>query len=77
VYLSDFKFEPADIEVSVGTRVVWVNNDPTTHTVNSDTKQFNMSLPEGEVASYVFNKTGRYAYHCAIHTSMRGSVTVR
>lgn len=78
VQISGFKFSPADIEVSAGTKVTWVNNDPIRHTVTFDSGEFDTgSFPHGDNRSYTFTKTGNYTYHCAIHASMTGSVTVK
>jgi plastocyanin len=78
VQLIGFKFDPADIEVSAGTKVTWVNNDPARHTVTFDNGEFDTGdFPHGDSRSYVFNKAGNYTYHCTVHPSMKGSVTVR
>lgn len=44
-----------------------------------DTEPSTMSSPllaDGESYSFVFNETGEVAYHCASHTSKKGSVMV-
>ena len=78
VQISGFRFDPADIEVSVGTKVIWVNNDPAMHTVTFDNGVFDTGqFPHGDSRSYIFNKTENYTYHCAVHPSMKGSVAVK
>jgi plastocyanin len=48
------------------------------HTVVSDDGKFNIgNLQHGDSGSMVFNQVGTYAYHCSIHPSMKGSVTVK
>ncbi|NYZ75786.1 cupredoxin family copper-binding protein [Candidatus Micrarchaeota archaeon] len=77
VAISGFKFSPADIQVSAGTNVTWTNEDSVMHTVTFDNGMFNSpSMQHGDHVSYVFNTPGVYTYHCSIHTSMSGSVTV-
>ena len=78
VQINGFKFSPSEVEVTAGTKVVWVNNDPVSHTVTLDNGEFDTgSFPHGDNRSYIFTKAGVYAYHCAIHPSMNGTVTVR
>ncbi len=78
VTISGFAFSPATLNVAVGTKVTWTNKDSTTHTVSSDTNAFESgSLASGASYSYTFNTAGTYAYHCSIHTYMKGTVVVK
>jgi plastocyanin len=55
------------------------NNDGVTHTFTSVSgpAAFNSGqLGKGASASVTFTKAGGYSYHCSIHTSMTGSITV-
>ncbi len=77
VQISGFKFVPSDVQVSAGTKVTWVNQDPVMHTITFDNGAFDTGgFPHGDSRSYTFNTTGKYTYHCSIHTSMTGNVTV-
>jgi len=77
VAIRGMAFQPANIEVQVGTTVTWTNHDGTTHTVTSDTAAFNSgSLADGASFSFTFAQTGTFPYHCSIHPGMRGSVLV-
>lgn len=77
VHISGFKFDPADINVSVGTKVIWVNDDSVMHTVTGDNGEFDLgNFQHGDNKSYTFTKAGNYSYHCNIHPSMEGHVTV-
>jgi plastocyanin len=77
IQITGFKFAPADVEVSVGTTVTWVNNDPVSHTVTFDNGEFDTgSFPHGDNRSYTFSSLGKYTYHCSIHPSMKGNITV-
>ena len=73
----DFEFEPADLSVSVGTTVTWLNEGPTEHTVTADDGSFD-STPIAVDASFsqTFDTAGTFAYHCTIHPEMIGTVTV-
>ena len=84
VTIQNFAFIPASMTVPKGTTVTWTNQDSTPHTVVNDAtstlalgKLFS-SNPLGQVQrfSFTFNDAGTYAYHCGIHPSMHGTVTV-
>ena len=78
VQISGFSFQPASITVDAGTVVTWVNKDSVSHSATSDTGAFDTgTFANGESRSFTFSTPGTYAYHCAIHTSMKGTVTVR
>jgi plastocyanin len=73
----DFEFEPADLSVSVGTTVTWENEGPTSHTVTADDGSFDSTpIVAGASFSHTFDTAGTFAYHCAIHPEMTGTVTV-
>jgi hypothetical protein len=77
VTIVDYQFIPATLTVPVGTKVIWTNNGPSIHTVTSDTGIFNSgNIPVGQKWNYTFNVAGSFPYHCAIHASMHGTITV-
>ncbi|VVB65379.1 Plastocyanin [Candidatus Gugararchaeum adminiculabundum] len=77
IEIKNFAFSPASIEVKAGTKVTWINQDSAAHTVAGDSGEFQLGpLAQGEKASQVFSKTGTFAYHCGIHPSMKGTITV-
>jgi plastocyanin len=75
--IADFAFAPNPVTVSSGGFATWTNNDSTTHTVTFDSGPDcgNVAGGGGSV-TVAFNVAGTYPYHCSIHTSMKGSVTV-
>ena len=76
VTVVDFGFNPDAIKVKVGTTVTWTNTG-VTHTVTADKGLFDSGMfKSGETFSFTFAKGGTLTYHCAIHSSMRGTVTV-
>ncbi len=78
VTIQNLAFSPAALTVAVGTTVTWTNNDATTHTVTSKTGLFDSGpLNKGGTFSYTFNSKGVFEYHCTIHPSMNGTVTVQ
>jgi len=52
------------------------NRDTSTHTVTSDTGAFDVSVAGRTTKSLPSLKSGTYAFHCAIHPSMRGTITI-
>ncbi|HVX58619.1 MAG TPA: cupredoxin family copper-binding protein [Candidatus Saccharimonadales bacterium] len=79
VTIQNFAFSPADITVKAGTKVTWINQDSTAHTVTETDSQVGPNsgdLAQGESYSFTFAKAGTYHYHCSIHSEMTGTVTV-
>ncbi|HSW98893.1 MAG TPA: cupredoxin family copper-binding protein [Candidatus Saccharimonadales bacterium] len=80
VSIQNFAFGPANITVKVGDTVTWTNKDSTAHTVTADTASSDApasgDVAPGSTYSFTFKRAGTYIYHCAIHPSMQGSVTV-
>lgn len=77
VTIKGFAFDPASISVTVGATVTWTNEDSTAHTVTFDSGGVDSGqLAAGATYSRTFDAPGTFAYHCAIHPSMTGTVTV-
>jgi plastocyanin/predicted lipoprotein with Yx(FWY)xxD motif len=77
VQIANFAFAPASLTVKVGATVTWTNADSTTHTVTADGGSFDSGhLASGATFKHTFAKAGTYTYHCAIHASMTGTITV-
>jgi plastocyanin len=77
VSISGFAFAEPTLEVAAGTRVSWVNDDPTEHTVTSEDGSFDSGpIAPGEGFAVRFAEPGDYPYVCAIHPDMRGTVAV-
>jgi len=76
VKIQGFAFNPADISVSQGDTVEWVNEDGAPHTVKFAGFESG-TLAQGEKFSHTFTEApGDYAYSCGIHPSMHGKVAV-
>jgi len=79
VSIVDFAFQPNTMNVQIGDTVIWTNNGGAPHTVTSDGGAGpldSLNLGTGDTYSHTFVAEGTYSYHCAIHTSMKGTVTV-
>jgi plastocyanin len=84
-------FVPKDARATLelSNKVVWTNNDITSHTVTSDdeyhdqingafasTEQLGTLINPGETFEFTFTKEGEYPYHCDPHPWMKGKVIV-
>ena len=77
VAIIDFAFQPASIPVAKGTTVTWTNTGGTAHTVTADDDSFDSgNLDVGKTYSTIANLAGTIAYHCTIHTQMKGTIVV-
>ena len=77
VTIQNFTFSPANVTVPLGSTVIWTNLDPAVHQVSSDTQAFlGNPMSQGTSYSWTFIHRGTFPYHCAIHPSMKGTVTV-
>ena len=70
-------YEPAHLDVLVGTTVTWKNDDALNHTVTADGDAFDSGyVPPGGTFTFTFAQQGRYPFHCTIHKFMKGEVDV-
>ena len=85
VAIQGFAFNPPAITVSVGDTVTWTNQDSVPHDVASDPHPTHTDLPglrsgtlnPGQSYSFTFDKAGTWSYHCHLHPTMKGAVTVQ
>ena len=78
VTISNFAFSPATITVKKSTTVTWTNSDSVPHqpVADSGTGPASQPLNNGQTYSFTYSSVGTFAYHCAIHPEMHGTVTV-
>lgn len=80
VNLENHAFVPDTLEITVGTKVTWINKDDDPHTVTSEGSNPLLDSPEfnkNETFSFVFTQPGEYPYYCVPHDYMRARVIVR
>jgi plastocyanin len=78
ISMKGLAFNPSALTISKGANVTWTNDDSTTHTVTSDTGAFESgNLSPSNSVTHQFNETGTFPYHCTIHPSMKGTITVQ
>jgi plastocyanin len=78
IEIRNFHFEPATLVVAPGTTVTWINRDAEIHAVTSTQGAFaSPGIDGNERFSFRFEKPGTYAYRCALHAQMTGTIVVR
>lgn len=77
VVIRDFAFEPAQMRVSAGESVTWVNCDRESHTSTADGGEWRSGLlSPGTSFSRTMDAAGTFPYHCDPHPFMQGTVVV-
>ena len=71
-------FSPANASVKVGQTVAWRNADAITHAIAQDQGGFSTTsiVPGATSAPVMISTAGNMPYHCSIHPSMTGALTV-
>ena len=78
VVLQNIAIQPANVTVAVGGTVTWVNQDSVTHNLTDDAGSWSSgALAPGKSFSQKFTTAGTFPYHCIIHPSMTGQITVK
>jgi plastocyanin len=75
--IADNVFNPASVTVAKGGTVTWTNGGSNPHTVTADDSSFDScNLQGGATFTMKFDTAGAFPFHCKIHSSMHGTVTV-
>ena len=76
-------YDPDLIQISIGTTVLWINDDSAMHTVTSGNSQegpngvFDSDLiAAGDSFEFTFSSQGTEDYYCIVHPWMTGAVEV-
>lgn len=79
------KFDPDNLDVAVGDKVIWRNFDSDNHSITAEYRpalpQENLDFDSGVILSggsfeHQFVKEGTYKYYCRLHPEVSGTVTV-
>jgi plastocyanin len=77
VSIDNFTFTPAEITITPGTSVRWVNHDDIPHTVVEANRMFkSKTLDTDDSFSMTFSTSGSFGYFCSLHPHMTGKVIV-
>ena len=79
VEIKEFKYEPVEVKVKVGTKVTFLNDDTAAHTATSKVSgAFDSgSIRRGQGKTVVLKKAGNYDYYCAFHPFMKANLQVQ
>jgi plastocyanin len=66
------------VSAAVGDVITWTNNDAVPHAVALDDGSCSMAgnIPGGGTRSLVFSVAGSFPFHCSVHPSMKGTITI-
>ncbi len=73
-------YDPSPANISVGTTVIWTNNDSTLHTAVSvdPSSEFDSGLlAKGKTFEHKFDTAGTFDYYCTLHPFMMGQIVVK
>lgn len=78
IVIENFAYHPASVTVTAGTKITFTDEDDVEHTATSNAEGVfeTGTLEQGKSASFTLSKPGTYAYHCAFHAFMHGTITV-
>jgi plastocyanin len=78
VSIKDFAFAPATITAKVGDVITFKNEDATAHTatVIDGGACTTPNIESGNADGLTFTAAGTYKFHCRIHQTMTGTITV-
>jgi len=75
VRIADFRFEPTQLTVTVGTVVAWTNADRAPHTATARDASFDSGrLDSDESFEMTFASPGTFTYLCTYHPWMEATV---
>lgn len=77
VVVEGMAFNPATLHVRRGDTVVWINKDLVPHTATAKDRAFDSGrVAAGAQWSYQAARSGSFAYDCAYHPTMTGTLVV-
>ena len=80
IEIKDFAFNPPDLVVPEGTRLVWTNADGVAHTVTGDEGPWSGmtsgEMPPGLDYTFDMGAPDSFTYFCSIHPQMTGTIEV-
>lgn len=76
VDIDHFAFHPPTLRIGKGGKVAFTNSSNTTHTATRGGSFDTGRIKPGKTKVVQFNQTGTFAYHCKIHSFMKGKIVV-
>lgn len=77
IRIVDNRFRPRSTTIDRGSVLTWRNRGSRTHTTTSDDGLWDSGpLSPGDTFRKRFRRRGTFTYHCMIHATMTGTITV-
>lgn len=77
VTISGFAFSPANLTITRGDNVTFVNQDSAPHTATAQNGAFDTGrLGNDDNATLTFESAGSFEYFCQFHPMMKGAITI-
>jgi plastocyanin len=77
VTIANLAFDPSNLDIRVGSTIVWTNLDQLPHTATATDGAFDSgTLDQGATFSHTFGTPGTHDYICAFHPNMRAVIRV-
>ena len=76
VVINRYQFIPSTVRINAGNRIVWDNEDGTSHSIKLLGTPPGAIIAPGERYDLVINDPGTYRYSCGIHAKMQGTIVV-
>ncbi len=78
IHIKNFAYVPDTVTIHPGSTVRFIQDDESAHTVTAADKSFDSgNLGQKDAWNHTFAKEGTYAYFCAYHPYMKGTVIVK
>ena len=85
ISIKNYRLNPNNVTISVGTTVTWTNLDITPHQLSSSPTStrgpgklfLSPALQQNDTYSFTFNTTGSYQYYAVDYINMLGTVIVK
>jgi plastocyanin len=76
ITIANFSFSPSSLAVDGKATITVTNNDTATHTFTADDGSFDEEIAAGQSVDVDVDVTETTPYHCSIHPTMTGTLTV-
>ncbi|MBI2765927.1 MAG: cupredoxin family copper-binding protein [Chloroflexi bacterium] len=78
VTIQDFAFSPGNLQVPIGARVTWTNQDSAPHSATANGGAWDTGvLRQGKSATITFTTSGTFDYYCTVHPNMKARLVVQ
>jgi plastocyanin len=78
INIDNFAFSPAELTISPGTKVTWVNRDDIPHAIAEKGLAFkSKAMDTDETFTRTFDTAGEIDYFCSLHPHMTGRIIVK